>query len=181
MIIGKRKIRSEMRKRKNHDSTLLRWQNGNRYRNSHIAVGWTEEYCRYLDSISSGDISCIATWSERSGYKNNLTLGVNVGAKPGTTKLRPDYPGAVRTLAAIKHQEGRTSPYIPKHQRERQRPIEDRERLESEWGSWNWNVNNTWSPSSSSSSTTWGQQQCWHEPPEQQEWQGQQKWLGWRD
>ena len=61
-----------------------------------------------------------------SRYETDLTLGVNDGAKPGPTKLRPDFPRAVRTLAVTKHQEGRTNPYIPKHLRERQRPTEDK-------------------------------------------------------
>ena len=69
---------------------------------------------------------------ERSRYENNLTLGVNDGAKPGLTKHRTAFPRAVPTLAAIKQEEGKTNPYIPKHQRERQRPLEERER-ESDW------------------------------------------------
>ena len=32
------------------------------------------------------------------------------------------------------------NPYIPKHLRERQRPIDDKVRLDLEWQSWNWNV-----------------------------------------
>ena len=56
-----------------HGSIVLR-----KYRNSQISVGWTEKYCRYLDSIASVDISHTATWSERSRYENNLTLGIKM-------------------------------------------------------------------------------------------------------
>ena len=85
---------------------------------------------------------------------------------------------AVHTLAAILHQEGKTNPYIPKHSRERQRPIEEKSRLERQWKSWGWN---RWSQSSSSSSTTWWQPQEYQEAQKRQEWQGQQEWQGWRE
>ena len=77
---------------------------------------------RNLDTIGSIDISCADTRSERSIYENNLTLGANDhGPKPGPMKHRPDFSRAVHTLAAMKHQEGKTNPKIPKHLRERQR------------------------------------------------------------
>ena len=100
VITGKRKVQSD-----------------ERYRNSQTNVGWTEEHCRYLVSSVSVDISYVATWSERSRYESNLTLGVNDGPLPGPTKLRPDFPRAVRTPAAINHQEGSVNPYIPKYLR----------------------------------------------------------------
>ena len=66
----------------------------------------------------------------RVTVENNLMLGVNDGAKPGLMKHRLDLPRAVRTLEPIKQKEEKTNPYIPKHVRERQRPLEDRGRLE---------------------------------------------------
>ena len=100
------------------------------YRNSQFVVGWTEDHFRYLDSIASINISFSATTSERSRYENNLTLGVNdQGPKPVPIEHRPDLSPALGTLAAIKHQEGKTNPYLPKHMRD-QRPIEEREKLE---------------------------------------------------
>ena len=162
--------------KKNHDSILLKWQNMKRCRKSRTAVGWTEESCRYLDSIASVDISKIATWSERSRYEHNFTLGVNDGAKPGPTKHRPDFPRAVRTLAAINQEEEKTNPYIPKHLRERQRPIEERVRLERRWNSWGCDVSNNWSQASSSSATYWWQPQEWQESQERPEWQGWREW-----
>ena len=43
--------------KKGDDSIFLRWQNDEKYRKSQMALGWTEDYCRYLDSIASVDIS----------------------------------------------------------------------------------------------------------------------------
>ena len=68
-----------------------------------------------MDSIASADISYVATWSERSRYENHLTLGINDGPPPRRTKLRSDFPRAVRTRAAIKHEERRMYLYMPKH------------------------------------------------------------------
>ena len=81
-----------------------------------------------------------ATWSERSRCENILTLGINDGPPPGPTKLRPDFPRAVRTLAAVQHEEGWMNSYIPKHFRERQRRIDDKGRMDLEWQCWNRNV-----------------------------------------
>ena len=33
-------------------STLSRWWDDEKYRNSQLAIGWTETYCRYLDHLS---------------------------------------------------------------------------------------------------------------------------------
>ena len=143
------------------------------YRNSQIAVGWMEKYWRYLDSIASVDISHTATWSARSRYENNLTLGVNDGEKPRPTTRRDDFPRAFRTVGAIKDEEGRMNPYIPEHLRERQRRLDEKLRSDLEWQSWNWNVN--WSQASSSSSTDRWQSAKWHEP-QQREMQDQQWW-----
>ena len=82
--------------------------------------------------IARINISDTGTRSERSRYDNNLMVGVNdQRPKPGPIKHRPDFSRAVHTLAAWQHQKRKTNPYIPKHLRERQRPIEERY----------WNVN----------------------------------------
>ena len=96
--------------------------------------------------------SHIPRWSERSRYENNLALGVNDGAKPGPTTCRDDFSRAVRTVGAIKDDEGRMNPYIPKHLRERQRPFDEKLRSDLEWQSWNWNVN--WSQRKMTRTTT---------------------------
>ena len=60
----------------------------------------TEDYCRYLDSIATINISDTATRSERSRYHNYLTLGVtDEGPKPGPIKHRPDFSRAVHACS----------------------------------------------------------------------------------
>ena len=112
----------------------------------------------------------MATWSERLRYENNLTLGVNDGAK--TQDWRNIDLISNEQFARLqpwnRNREIRTT-HFPKHLRKQQRPIEeDRQQLEREWWSWNWNVNSTRSQSSSASSTTWWQPREWQEPQERQ-------------
>ena len=77
--------------------------------------------------IATINIFDTGTRSERSRYDNNPTHGANdQGPRPGPIKHRPDFSRAVHTLAALKHQKRKTNPCIPKHLRERQRPIEER-------------------------------------------------------
>ena len=84
------------------------------------------------------------------------------GPKTRSTKQRPGFPRAVRTLAAIKQKEGKMHPYIPKHLRERQRPTAERERMERPWKSWVGNGNNNWPQTSfSPSSTLWQPKNVW--------------------
>ena len=73
-----------------------------------------------LDYISSIDISFVATFEELSRYENNLTLGINDGPLPGPKTRRDDFPRAARTFAAIRNEEGRMNPHIPKYLQKRQ-------------------------------------------------------------
>ena len=57
MITSKRKIQLETHRRTNILSITDRWHRDALYRNSQIAIGWTEEYCQYLDSLMSIDFS----------------------------------------------------------------------------------------------------------------------------
>ena len=49
---------------------------------------WTEEYSRYLDHLTTVDISYVATWKQRSKCENSLVLGVNDGPHPGPMTRR---------------------------------------------------------------------------------------------
>ena len=128
MIIGRQKMNSDIQ------TILLRWRNDERYRNSRTVHGWTKEYCRYLDSIASRHGVSV------QDAKIFLRLESMMDHHQDPTKLRPDFPRAVRTLAAVQHEEGWMNSYIPKHFRERQRRIDDKGRLDLEWQCWNRNV-----------------------------------------
>ena len=52
-------------RKNNHDSIVLRCQKDEKYRESSRVHGWTEDYCRYLDYLTTIDISCSAPWHQR--------------------------------------------------------------------------------------------------------------------
>ena len=133
-------------------------QNDDKYRISRTVHGWTEEYCRYLDCLTTAGMSCVATWRQHSRYENSFVLGVNDRPHLGPMTKRDDFPQAARKLATLQRERGRVIPYIPKHERERQRPFDEKLRSGLEWQSWNW------SQASSSSSTDLWQPGKWHEP-----------------
>ena len=140
-----------------YSSVLERFQNDDVYRNSQIAIGWTEEKWTYLDSLLLEDKSHTSTRRERIRYENNWALGMNgQGPTPGPTKQRTDYPQAVTKVKIMRQQaEQPSNPPIPSNRQVRQRPIEERQKAERQ--QWRWKA---WpsSPSSSSqasSSTEW--------------------------
>ena len=118
-------------KEKGYDSILHRFQNDELYRNSQIAIGWTGEHCQYSDSLMFIDFSYTATRKERQRHENNCTLGINgQGPKPGPMKKRTDYLQAVNKVLAVRKQVENPNPYMLQNRRFRQRPIEERQRME---------------------------------------------------
>ena len=57
---GARKLKDD------HPSILSMWQNDEECRTSQFANGWTETYCKYLDYLTTIDISYNATWHTRN-------------------------------------------------------------------------------------------------------------------
>ena len=113
---GKRRpLKGEARKH-NQDSIELRWINDAIYRASQTKIGWTREYCRYLDYLTTIDISCCATWKKQNRYENSLVLGVNDGPHPGPLRERDDFPKTTRRLAALQREQGRVNVYSPKEE-----------------------------------------------------------------
>ena len=157
----------------NEDSIELRWISDDIYRASQTKIGWTREYCRYLDFLTTIVISYCATWKQRSRYENNLVLGVNDSPHPGPMRERGDFPKITRRLATLQREQGRVNVYIPKEERERQRPFNETLRADLEWHSDNWRFH--WSQAASSSSTQWWESAKWHEP-HQGEWHDQHWW-----
>ena len=86
--------------------------------------GWTREYDQYLDLLRTTDVSYCATWKQRSRHGNRLALGVNDGPHLGPVRERDDFPETTRRLAALQRERGRVNVYMPKEERERQRPFD---------------------------------------------------------
>ena len=50
-------VKKGARKHDNCPSILSRWQNDQKCRFSQLAHGWTEDYCRYLDYLTTIDVN----------------------------------------------------------------------------------------------------------------------------
>ena len=61
-------------RRKGHDSIVINWQEDEKFRHSQQAHGWTGEFCRYLDHLTTIDISYTAPWHQRHWYENTIML-----------------------------------------------------------------------------------------------------------
>ena len=72
---GNKTIGKQWTPRKEHDdpSILSRWQNDDRYITSQLAIGWTENCCRYLDYLTTIDISHKALYHQRNRYESTIT------------------------------------------------------------------------------------------------------------
>ena len=75
-----------------------------------------------------------------------LVLGVNDGPHPGPMRERDDFLKTTRRPVALQREQGRANVYIPKEERERQKPFNETLRVDLEWH---------WSQASSSSSSQW--------------------------
>ena len=62
--------------RKGHDSIVIRWQEDEKYGTSQKFHGWTGEVCRYLDHLTTIDISYTAPWHRRHRYESNHHAGM---------------------------------------------------------------------------------------------------------
>ena len=94
--------------RKNkHASIVLRWQNDKMYRESQKVHGWTEDYCRYLDYLTTIDISFSATWHQRNRYENTISL-VSDDRQAGPMRARKVFfESTTQTLTDPRREPGR--------------------------------------------------------------------------
>ena len=61
--------------RHKHDSSELRWKSADKNRASQTFHLWAGEYGRYLDPLTTIDISFVATWKQRSRYEKQPCTG----------------------------------------------------------------------------------------------------------
>ena len=87
---------------------VIRWQDDEKYRNSRQAHGWTEEYCRFLDYLTTIDISYITPWHQRDQYECTITLVCNdEDRQAGPMKARKDFKPTTKILASLRQEQGR--------------------------------------------------------------------------
>ena len=94
---SKRRPHKKARKN-NHDSIVLGWQNDEQYRESQKDHGWTEDYCRYLDYLTTIVISDSAPWHQRNRYENTILLVSNKDKQAGPMRAREDFRSTTHNL-----------------------------------------------------------------------------------
>ena len=126
-----------------------------KYRNSQLAHGRTEAYCRYLHYLTTIDISYVATWEQRHRCESTITLSCvhKIVKKDQRTQIQ---------VFRIITQGGRQN-FFPKNERTRQRPFDEELQAKFEWMSQNWRTHFAQPSSSSSSSQTWWQHEHEHQ------------------
>ena len=97
--------REGARKHNNHPTILSRWQNDEQYRTSELAIGWTENYCRYLDYLTTIDISRHAPYHQRKRYESTITVKL----QSGPMKIREDYRATAKVLLSLREEQGGNS------------------------------------------------------------------------
>ena len=125
-------------------------------------------YSRYLDHLTTIDMSFVETWKQRSRYENSHVLGVNDGPQPGSTGGRNDFPQQLTNLELFNVNTDESFPISSNDSESGTVIFKEKLRSDLQRQSGTWNVH--WSHASSSSSTDWWKLGKWHEP-QQGEWQ----------
>ena len=93
-------------KQRDKDTITLRWQQDEKYRNSQRAYGWTEEYCRDLDYLTTIDISYTAPWHQRHRYESTITLTCNdEDREAGPMKATKDFRPTTKIIASVRQEQ----------------------------------------------------------------------------
>ena len=76
------------------------------YRESQLAVGWTEQKCKECDELAQEDHTYRLTREEKKRYQGQWYLTLNKAGKNGPMKLRTDFRAAVSMENRLHHESG---------------------------------------------------------------------------
>ena len=76
------------------------------YRESQLAIGWTEEQCTEWDELAKEDHTYHLTPEEKKRYQGQWYLTLNKSGKNGPMKLRSDFGAAVSMKNRLHHESG---------------------------------------------------------------------------
>ena len=76
------------------------------YRESQLAIGWTEQECKELDELAKEDHTYHLTPEERRRYHRQVYLTLNKSGKNEPVKHRSDFRAAVSTKNPLHHESG---------------------------------------------------------------------------
>ena len=73
------------------------------YRESQLAIGWTEQECKEWDELAKEDQTYRLTPEEKKRYQGQWYLTLNKAGKNGPMKLRSDFRAAVSMKNLLHH------------------------------------------------------------------------------
>ena len=108
------------------------------YRESQLAIGWTEQKCKEWDELAKEDHTYNLTPEEKRRYKGQWHLTLNKTGKNEAMKLRSDYRAAVVMKNRLHHESGEPieEPIQPGQQRRTRRGRNFLRRLPVQRSSW---------------------------------------------
>ena len=122
----------------NYKTMIDGFQRDEIFRESQLAHGWTEEWCKYLDYLYTVDISHQASPEQRVRYKELYHLKYNPANEgKGPMKDRPDYRKAARAIMDMNMQAGQ----IPRIEPHSEKWRDDLDPKKLDWLNWlsqNW-------------------------------------------
>ena len=163
-------------KKHNFSSISERWQDDERYRTSELADNCTEVYGRYLDYLTTIDMSHEASYHQRNRYENTSTMQCH------DQNLQYDYRATTEALVTLGEEHGRTNTYIPNKDQTRQRStLDPKIQQYLVWRSQQWRTHFTSTTTSSSSSSSWSQN--WWEDTQWRDTSWRDRWYDhqWQD
>ena len=89
------------------------------YRESQLAIGWSEQKCKEWDELAKEDHTYRLTPEDKKRYQGQWYLTLNNAGKNGLMKLRSDFPAAVMMKNRLHHDPGEPieEPIHPSQQR----------------------------------------------------------------
>ena len=76
------------------------------YRESQLAIGWTEQKCKEWDEFAQEDHTYRLTLEEKKRNQGKWYLTLNKAGKNGPMKLRSNFRAAVSTKNRLHHESG---------------------------------------------------------------------------
>ena len=76
------------------------------YRESQLAIGWTEQKCKEWDALPQEDHTYRLTPEEKKRYQGHWYLTLKKAGKNGPTKLRSDFRAVVLMKNRLHHESG---------------------------------------------------------------------------
>ena len=76
------------------------------YRESQLAIGWTEQKCKEMDELAKEDHTYHLTPEEQRRYQGQWYLTLNKSGKNGPMRLRSDFRAAVSIKNRLHHESG---------------------------------------------------------------------------